>query len=81
MPIGDFDREVLRLLAANRNPDSFLGGAVILHRSAESPRRSEDVDVFHDLAWDASISMRPADRSFRIPTRRSSPNSPAIAVP
>ena len=27
MPLGDFEREVLRLLAANRHPDSFVGGA------------------------------------------------------
>lgn len=49
MPLGDFEREVLRLLAANRNPDSFIAGATVLHRTDDSPRRSEDVDVFHDL--------------------------------
>lgn len=48
MPLGDFEREVLRLLAANRNPDSFVAGATVLHQSPDSPRRSEDVDVFHD---------------------------------
>lgn len=48
MPIGDFEREVLRLIAANRNPDSFLGGATVLHQAAGSPRSSRDVDVFHD---------------------------------
>lgn len=49
MPLGDFEREVLRLLAANRNPDSFVGGATVLHQGADTPRRSEDVDIFHDL--------------------------------
>lgn len=49
MPLGDFEREVLRVLAANRNPDSFVGGATVLHQQEDSPRRSEDVDVFHDL--------------------------------
>jgi len=48
MPLGDFEREVLRLLAANRNPDSFVGGATILHQSPKSPRSSKDVDYFHD---------------------------------
>lgn len=48
MPIGDFEREVLRLLAGNRNPDSYLGGATVLHRDEQSPRSSLDVDVFHD---------------------------------
>jgi hypothetical protein len=27
MPLGNFEREVLRTLAANRNPDSFAKGA------------------------------------------------------
>lgn len=48
MPLGIFEREVLRVLAANRNPDSFIGGATVLHQTADSPRRSQDVDVFHD---------------------------------
>ena len=49
MPLGIFEREVLRVLAANRNPDSFIAGATVLHQPPESPRRSEDVDVFPDL--------------------------------
>jgi hypothetical protein len=49
MPLGSFEREVLRVLAANRNPDSFIAGATVLHQRDDSPRRSEDVDVFHDL--------------------------------
>ena len=50
MPIGEFEREVLRAIAANRNPDSYLGGATVLHQSNDSPRMSRDVDVFHDTA-------------------------------
>ena len=49
MPIGDFEKEVLRVLAANRNPDSFVAGGTILHQAADSPRRSEDVDLFHEV--------------------------------
>ncbi len=49
MPLGDFEREVLRLLAAQRNPDSFIAGATVLHQAADSPRASQDVNVFHDL--------------------------------
>lgn len=48
MPIGDFEREVLRLIAANRNPDSFLGGATVLLQAPDSPRSSRDIDLFHD---------------------------------
>src|SRR5258708_38308230 len=48
MPWGDFEREVMRTLAAGRNPDSFVAGGTVLHQAADSPRRSEDVDLFHD---------------------------------
>ena len=48
MPIGDFEKEVLRAIAANRNPDSYLAGATVLHQAPDSPRASRDVDIFHD---------------------------------
>ncbi len=50
MPITDIQHAVLRLLAANRSPDSYLAGATVLHRSATSPRYSQDLDLFHDIA-------------------------------
>ncbi len=48
MPLGEFERSLLRLLAVNRNPDSYVGGATVLHQPAGSIRTSRDVDVFHD---------------------------------
>lgn len=48
MPLGDFESDVLRLLAAQRSPDSYVGGATVLHQSPDSPRASQDVDLFHD---------------------------------
>jgi len=48
MPIGEFEAEILRLLARNRNPESYIGGATVLNQSPDSPRQSEDIDVFHD---------------------------------
>lgn len=48
MPLGVFERQVLRLLAANRNPDSFIAGATVLNQNPTSIRTSRDVDVFHD---------------------------------
>lgn len=48
MPIGPFEQEILRLLAAHRNPESYIGGATVLNQSPDTPRRSEDIDVFHD---------------------------------
>ena len=57
MPIGDFEREVLRVIAANRNPDSFVGGGTVLNQSSASPRASEDIDVFHDAELSLRLSM------------------------
>lgn len=62
MPIGPVEREILRILARNRNPDSFVGDATILHQSPGSPRPSADVDLFHDTAQAVSDAVA-RDRS------------------
>ena len=49
MPISDIQAEVLRRIAANRSPESYLAGATVLHRAGDTPRFSQDVDLFHDL--------------------------------
>jgi hypothetical protein len=46
MPLSKIQRDVLRLLAAHRDPESYVGGATPLNRDA--PRFSADIDVFHD---------------------------------
>lgn len=48
MPIGEFEAKILKLLAVNRNPESFIGGATVLNQLEDSPRTSEDIDVFND---------------------------------
>ena len=48
MPLGPFEREVLRLIAGQRNPESYVAGATVLNQAPASPRTSEDIDVFHD---------------------------------
>ena len=50
MPIAPFEKEILGLLAANRNPESFVAGATVLLRDENSHRRSQDIDLFHDTA-------------------------------
>src|SRR5271167_2885088 len=50
MPLGDFEKNVLRLLAANRNPESYIAGATVFLRREDSLRQSQDIDVFHDTA-------------------------------
>jgi hypothetical protein len=46
VPLTKIQSEVLRLLASNRNPESYVAGATPLNRDA--PRYSGDIDVFHD---------------------------------
>lgn len=56
MPISDFQAEVLRCIAANRRPDSYLAGATVLHRDKKSPRYSQDLDLFHDVEQSVASS-------------------------
>lgn len=46
LPIGSFQSEVLRTLAAQRSPDSYIAGGVAINR--DGPRFSDDIDIFHD---------------------------------
>lgn len=46
MPLTRFQSRILRLLAAHRNPESYVAGSTPLNR--EWPRFSEDIDIFHD---------------------------------
>ena len=46
MPLSKIQTEILRLLAAHRDPESYVAGASPLNRDA--PRISDDIDVFHD---------------------------------
>jgi len=50
MPISEIQEQVLRLLARHRSPDSYLAGATVIHRDARTPRYSQDLDFFHDVA-------------------------------
>ena len=45
MPLSRIQSDLLRLLAANRDPDSYVAGAAALNRNA--PRYSGDIDIFH----------------------------------
>jgi len=45
------------VIAGNRNPDSYVGGATVLHTAADSPRASRDVDLFHDTTESLAASV------------------------
>ncbi len=46
MPLTKLQSHVLRVLAAERSPDSYIAGGVAINR--EGPRFSEDIDIFQD---------------------------------
>jgi hypothetical protein len=59
MPVTPFQQDVLRLLAAQRQPESHLAGGPAINRSISSPRFSADLDFFHDLADNVFTSAEP----------------------
>ena len=46
MPLSDIQIGILRLLASQRDPESYVAGSTPLNRNA--PRYSGDIDIFHD---------------------------------
>lgn len=46
MPLSDLQVEILRLLASQRDPESYVAGSTPLNQNA--PRYSGDIDIFHD---------------------------------
>lgn len=60
MPLTPFQSEVLRVIAANRSVESHVAGGIALNAGEESPRFSNDIDIFHD-AEDFVLSASEAD--------------------
>ena len=46
MPLSKIQRDVLGLLASERDPESYLAGSIPLSRNTN--RYSKDIDIFHD---------------------------------
>jgi hypothetical protein len=46
VPISRLQSDILRLIAAQRDPESFVAGGVPINRTG--PRYSADLDIFHD---------------------------------
>ncbi|MFC1498876.1 hypothetical protein ACFLS1_10470 [Verrucomicrobiota bacterium] len=65
MPITEFQNEILRTIAANRSPESYLAGATVLHSSTSSPRFSQDLDFFHDLEESIAVSAETDAQTLR----------------
>lgn len=63
MPLTPFQEGVLRLLAENRQEDSYLAGGGALHGAPNSLRYSQDLDFFHDSERRVAEAFE-ADRSL-----------------
>src|ERR1043166_3596735 len=50
MPLTTLQKEVLRILAANRSEESHFAGGVVINHADDSARYSHDFDIFHGLA-------------------------------
>jgi hypothetical protein len=46
VPLSKIQSDILLQLAAHRNPESYVAGAIPLNR--DGPRFSDDIDIFHD---------------------------------
>jgi hypothetical protein len=55
MPLTPFQKQVARLLAAHRNPESHIAGGAAINRSEDSLRYSDDLDIFHDAAESVAV--------------------------
>lgn len=76
MPITKFQSDVLRLLAAQRSPDSYIAGGVAINR--EGPRISADIAIFPDLPRGWTARSRPTKpRSLAAATRSPGRSAPA----
>src|SRR6266436_10282451 len=56
MPLTAFQREVARLLAKNRTPESHIAGGAVINRGETGLRFSDDLDIFHDVAASVAAS-------------------------
>jgi len=63
VPLTPFQEEVLRLLAKNRDADSYLAGGSSLHSAPHSSRYSQNLDFFHDSERRVAEAFA-ADRSL-----------------
>ena len=56
MPLTEFQRAVLRLLAERRGPESFVAGGAVINAAPDSPRYSDDVGIFHDAEESVAVA-------------------------
>lgn len=56
---------MLKQIAINRSPESYLAGATVLHRADDTPRFSQDLDFFHDIEESIAQSAETDAKTLR----------------
>jgi hypothetical protein len=74
VPLSKIQSEILLLLAAHRDPESYVAGAVPLNR--DGPRFSKDIDIFHDREERVAVAAA-ADASLLEKAGFAAPSTPA----
>ena len=62
MPLTKLQSHVLRVLAAERSPDSYIAGGVALNR--QGPRFSGDIDIFRDTEQRLEVAADADAKAF-----------------
>lgn len=62
VPVSKFQSDVLRLLAAQRSPCSYIAVSIAINR--QGPRYSADIDIFHDSAARQESAVKADFRFF-----------------
>jgi hypothetical protein len=57
MPLTDFQKAVVRLIAANRKLESHIAGGAVINRGESALRISNDIDIFHDILKDGPVRL------------------------
>ena len=64
MPLTAFQKEVARVIAANRSVASHLAGGAVLNRAETGLRFSDDLDIFHDPAESVAASAEADEKAL-----------------
>ena len=56
MALTDLQKRIMRRLSRNRSETSYLAGGAVLN--LDWPRRSDDIDIFHDLDEEVSAAAK-----------------------
>ena len=83
MPLNELQREILKLLASNRDPESYIAGSTPINRN--TLRYSGDIVVFHDreerVAEAALLDVKKLEEAgFKIQWLRQLPSIQSVQV-